>query len=413
MPVRIECIAIGSELLTTKRLDTNSVWIAERLAGLGLGLHRKSAVGDHREDLAELCEEAFHRSEVIICTGGLGPTFDDFTKEVWAHIHGVPLEEDAGCRAALVAWYQQRKRVPPPSNFKQVLFPAGSMPLNNPLGTAPGVHWERGGKHIFMLPGVPREMKRMWLDHVEPRLRPLSAAALHTLRLVVCGVPESTLDQRTEAIRERHPHLAWTILAGLTQVEFVLRSSNSQALDAVRKELESELGDDLACIGSGDLESVVLDSLKARGETLAVAESMSGGLVASRLTAIPGASQAFMGGAVVYSAAAKIALAGLDPAFIQEHGTVGESTTLALANGIREKLGTTWGLAITGNAGPTLDAGGKEHSLGDCVVAVVGNLGAEVRPFIVPGDRVDIQLRSSAWALDLLRRMMCAAPLLR
>ena len=411
--MRIECIAIGSELLTTKRLDTNSVWIAERLAGLGLGLHRKTAVGDHREDLAELFQEAFRRSDVIICTGGLGPTFDDFTKEVWADTFGVELVENAECRADLVTWYAQRKRVPPPANFKQVLFPAGSKPLSNPLGTAPGVFWERGNKQIFLLPGVPREMKRMWLDHVEPRLKPLAGAAVHTLRVVVCGVPESTLDQRTEAIRERHSHLDWTILAGLIQVEFILRSSDSSALDAACEELVLELGDDLACVGSGDLESVVLDSLKARSETLAVAESMSGGLVASRLTAIPGASGAFMGGAVVYSAAAKIALAGLAPAFIKEHGTIGEPTTLALAKGIREKLGTTWGLAITGNAGPTLDAGGKDRSLGECVVAVVGPFGEEVRPFIVPGDRADVQLRSTAWALDLLRRMMRSAPLLR
>lgn len=411
--MRIECIAIGSELLTTKRLDTNSVWIAERLAGLGLELHRKTAVGDHREDLAELCEESFRRSDVIICTGGLGPTFDDFTKEVWADTFGVPLVEDAGCRADLVAWYQQRQRIPPPANFKQVLFPEGSLPMNNPLGTAPGVFWERGGKRIIMLPGVPREMKRMWLEQVEPRLVPLAASAMHTLRLVVCGVPESTLDQRTEGIRARHPDPSWTILAGLTQVEFMLRSPDSRALDAAREALVSELGDDLACVGSGDLESVVLDSLKARNETLAVAESMSGGLVAARLTAIPGASGAFKGGAVVYSAAAKIALAGLEPAFLQEHGTIGEPTTLALAKGIREKLGTTWGLAITGNAGPTVDAGGKDRSLGECVVAVAGPSGTEVRPFIVPGDRADIQLRSAAWALDLLRRTMLAAPLLR
>lgn len=411
--MRIECIAIGSELLTTQRLDTNSVWIAERLAGMGLGLHRKTAVGDHREDLAELCEEAFRRSDLVICTGGLGPTFDDFTKEVWAETFGVDLIEDASCRADLVAWYAQRNRIPPSSNFKQVLFPAGSAPMGNPLGTAPGVYWERGGKRIFLLPGVPREMKRMWLDHVEPRLKPLAGAATHTLRVVVCGVPESTLDQRTEAIRERHPHLDWTILAGLTQVEFILRSSNADALDAVRGELEAELGNDLACTGKGDLESVVLDALKARGETLAVAESMSGGLLASRLTAIPGASEAFIGGAVVYSAAAKTALAGLGPAFIREHGTIGEATTLALAKGIREKLGTAWGLAITGNAGPTLDAGGKDRSLGECVVAVAGPWGGEARPFAVPGDRVDIQLRSTAWALDMLRRMMLAAPLLR
>lgn len=404
--MRIECIAIGSELLTTQRLDTNSVWIAERLAGLGLRLHRKTAVGDHREDLAALCQEAFRRSDVVLCTGGLGPTFDDFTKEVWADALGAPLVEDAQSRADLVAWYAQRQRVPPPANFKQVLFPEGSKPLSNPLGTAPGVCWERSGKLIFLLPGVPREMKRMWLDHVEPYLKPLAGEPMHTLRVVVCGVPESTLDQRTEGIRGRHSQLDWTILAGLTQVEFMVRSSDPAALDAARAELASELGDDLACVGSGDLESVVLDALKARKETLAVAESMSGGLVASRLTAIPGASEAFLGGAVVYSAAAKIALAGLDPAFLQEHGTIGEPTTLTLAKGIREKLGTTWGLAITGNAGPTLDAGGKDRALGECVVAVVGLGVEEIRHFMVPGDRVDIQLRSTAWALDLLRRML-------
>ena len=404
--MRIECIAIGSELLTTQRLDTNSVWIAERLAGLGLGLHRKTAVGDHREDLAELCQEAFRRSDVIICTGGLGPTFDDFTKEVWAETFGVDLVEDAHSRADLEAWYAQRQRVPPSSNFKQVMFPEGSKPLANPLGTAPGVAWERGGKFIFLLPGVPREMKRMWVDHVEPRLESLAGAAMHTLRVVVCGVPESTLDQRTEAIRLRHSHLEWTILAGLTQVEFVVRSTDSAALDAAREDLASELGDDLASVGNGDLESAVLDALKARQETLAVAESMSGGLVASRLTAVPGASDVFVGGAVVYSATAKIAMAGLDPAFIQKHGTIGEPTTLALAKGIREKLGSTWGLAITGNAGPTLDAAGKDRSMGECFVVVVGPSGQEARNFIVPGDRADIQLRSTAWALDLLRRIL-------
>ncbi len=405
--MRIECIAIGSELLTTKRLDTNSVWISERLAGLGLWLHRKTAVGDHREDLAELCQEAFRRSEVIICTGGLGPTFDDFTKEVWADTFGVELVEDTPSREDLVAWYAQRQRVPPPANFKQVLFPEGSKPLPNPLGTAPGVLWERGGKHIFLLPGVPREMKRMWLDQVEPRLKPLAGTPMHTLRVVVCGVPESTLDQRTETIRGRHSQLDWTILAGLTQVEFVVRSTDSALLDAARAELASELGEDLACVGSGDLESVVLDALKTRNETLAVAESMSGGLVASRLTAIPGASEVFAGGAVVYSASAKLVLTGIDPAILQKHGTISEPTTLALAKGIREKLNTTWGLAITGNAGPNLDSGGKDHQLGECVVAVVGPQSEETYTFLVSGDRLDIQLRGAARALDLLRRMLC------
>ncbi len=407
--MRIECIAIGSELLTTRRLDTNSVWIAERLADLGLGLHRKTAVGDHRGDLAELCEEAFRRSDLIICTGGLGPTFDDFTKEVWADTFGVELKEDAKCRADLVDWYAQRKRVPPPANFKQVLFPEGSLPLLNPLGTAPGVWWEHGAKAIVLLPGVPREMKRMWVEQVEPRLKPSSGGAMHTLRMVIGGVPESTLDQRTESIRATHAHLDWTILAGLTQVELILRSPDPLALAAARAELETELGDDLACVGIGDLENAVLDALRFRKESLATAESMSGGLVASRLTAIPGASDVFKGGAVVYSAGAKLALAGLDADLLQEHGTISEATTLALARGIREKLGATWGLAITGNAGPSLDEGGKDHALGDCILAVAGAERHEVRSFSIPGDRVDIQLRSAAWALDLLRRMLIAA----
>ena len=417
--MRIECIAIGSELLTTRRLDTNCVWIAERLAALGLGLHRKTAVGDQREDLAELCQEAFRRSDLIVCTGGLGPTFDDFTKEVWADTFGVELVEDVQCRAELVAWYARRNRIPPPANFKQVFFPLGSEPLKNPLGTAPGVWWERGGKSIVLLPGVPREMKRMWVDHVEPRLKPSAGAAMHTLRMVVGGVPESTLDQRTESIRAIHAHLDWTILAGLTQVELILRSTDLAALDAARRDLEEALGEDLALTGDGDLEDAVLDALKARGETLASAESMSGGLVASRLTAIPRASDVFKGGVVVYSVGAKIALAGLDEAFIKEYGTISEATTLALARGIREKLGATWGLAITGNAGPSLDAGGKDRALGDCILAVAGADRHEVRSLSIPGDRVDIQLRSAAWALDLLRRMLWtraasqAGPLLR
>ncbi len=404
--MRIECIAIGSELLTTRRLDTNSVWIAERLAALGLGLHRKTSVGDQREDLAELCLEAFQRSDLIVCTGGLGPTFDDFTKEVWADRFGVPLQEDPQCREVLVAWYAQRNRVPPPANFKQVLFPVGSEPLANPLGTAPGVWWERGGKRIVLLPGVPREMKRMWVDHVEPRLKPGAGGALHSRRLVVGGVPESALDQRTEAVRATHCDLEWTILAGLTQVELILRGRDPKALDAAQADLEVELGEDLARVGEGDLEEAVLDLLKARGETLATAESMSGGLLAARLTAIPGASGAFVGGAVVYTAAAKVALAGVDTALISRHGTISEATALALARGIRERLSATWGLAITGNAGPSLDTGGSNRALGDCIVAVAGADQFETRSFAMPGERQDIQLRSTAWALDLLRRML-------
>ena len=405
--MRIECIAIGTELLTTRRLDTNSVWLGERLADLGLGFHRKTAVGDNREDLATLFQEALRRSDLIFTTGGLGPTFDDFTKELFAEILGAELVEDASSRADILAFYAARNRIPPQVNFKQALIPLGAEPLRNPVGTAPGVWWQDPPGHlgvrIVMLPGVPREMKRMWEEQVEPRLRPLAGKAAHTLRVVVAGVPESTLDERTREVRERHGHLDWTILASLTQVELLVRSGDPVDLEAVLSDLRLVLGADLVSVGNGNLEDAVLDGLAARGHTLAVAESMPGGLLSARLTAIPGASRTFLGGAIVYSATAKAALLGLSPSFLAEHGTVSEATTIALAEAVRKALGSTWGLAVTGNAGPAAEGG---MPVGAVFFAVAGpdGISSERRNF--PGDRAEIQLRGTAVALDFLRRGM-------
>ena len=408
--MRIECLAIGTELLTTRRIDTNSVWIGERLARLGLGFHRKTCVGDDHIDLQALCGEALGRSEVIICTGGLGPTFDDFTKEVFAEVVGVDLLEDADARADLVGWYAQRGRTPSENNFKQVQLPLGSEPLRNPLGTAPGVWWQNPpgfpDRIVIMLPGVPREMQRIWMDHVEPRLQAKAGRAMHTLRMVVAGVPESTLDEQTQALRERHQDLEWTILASLTQVEIQARHRDAAALASAEAELRELLGEDLVCVGDANLEDAVLQALQGRGDTLALAESMTGGLLAARLTAIPGASAVLKGSAVVYTPEAKVVMTGLTPAFLAEHGTLGEATTLALARGVRERLGATWGLAVTGNAGPALDAGGGAAPIGTTTIALVGPSGEAAHTFSIPGDRSDIQLRATARAMDLLRRKL-------
>jgi len=405
--MRIECIAIGTELLTTRRLDTNSVWLGERLAGMGLAFHRKTAVGDSREDLAALFSEALTRSDLILTTGGLGPTFDDFTKELFAELMGVELIEDVPSREAMLAFYAARNRVPAQSNFKQTLIPVGAEPLPNPVGTAPGVWWHNPpghpGKQIVMMPGVPREMKRMWEDQVEPRLRPLAGKPVHTLRMVVSGVPESTLDERTQAVRERHDQLDWSILASLTQVELLARGTEPAALEAARLAFEPVLGADLACVGDGNLEDAVLDQLKAKGETLAVAESMTGGLLASRLTAIPGASAVFLGGATAYTVRAKAALLGLDPAWLASVGTVSEPCAVALAEAMRKRLGATWALGICGNAGP----GAEGHApVGAVFIALVGPHGTDVRAPKLGGDRAEMQLRSAALALDLLRRRL-------
>lgn len=407
--MRIEALAIGTELLTTRRLDTNSVWIAERLARLGLAFHRKSCVGDSREDLRVLYAEALVRSELIVTTGGLGPTFDDFTKELFAEMVGAELREDPLCRADLDAFYAKRNRVPTANNLKQVLIPAGAEALRNPLGTAPGLWWENPpghpGRTIVMLPGVPREMQRLWLDHVEPRLAGRAGRPIHTLRMVVGGVPESTLDDRTAGLRERHRDLEWTILASLGQVELVARGVDPSALTSAEAAFRDLLGEDLVAVGDLNLEDAVLRHLQTRGETLAVAESMPGGQLSALLTAVPGSSAAFLGSATVYSVEAKVRFLGVDPELIRAHGTVSEAVTLDLARRVRAKLGATWGLAVTGHAGPDLDPAGPT-TVGDTVMAVDGPKGHEVRRFTAPGERKDIQLRGASWALDLLRRQL-------
>jgi nicotinamide-nucleotide amidase len=410
--LRIECIAIGSELLNTPRLDTNSIWLADRLGELGLGFHRKTAVGDSRDDLRQLFREALDRSDLILCTGGLGPTFDDFTKEVWAEILDTPLVEDAPSWKAILDFYTARNRVPPAANFKQALIPLGAEALHNPAGTAPGVFWENPpgypGRRIVLFPGVPREMKIMWENHLAPRLRPFAGPGTRTLRMVFGSVPESTLEERARALREKHGALDWTILAGLNHVELLARGCDPAALEAASLDFQAEMGLDLAFIGpEGGIEHAVLALLEARGATLAVAESMPGGAIAARLTAVPGASGAFLGGATVYSAAAKTALAGVDPDLIRASGTVSEPVTRALAEGIRTRLGATWGLAVTGNAGPTEDKDGPAP-VGTCLVAIAGPEGTAYKAFQMVGGRVEIQARAASWALDYLRRLLLA-----
>ena len=408
--LRIECIAVGSELLKTRRMDTNSIWLAERLGELGLSLHCKTAVGDDREAMRQLFRAALERSEIILCTGGLGPTFDDFTQEVWAEVVGAPMREDPLARAEMLAYYAARDRVPSASNFQQVVLPEGADRLPNPAGTAPGVYWKdpKGfpGRRIILFPGVPREMKLMWEQQVAPRLQPLAGAAMHTLRMVFGSVPESALGERTQALRQRFSQMEWTILAGIQHIEIVGRSQDPAVLEAARAAFQLEMGADLAYVGAeGGIEDAVVALLGRRGETLAVAESMPGGNRAARLSAIPGVSEVFLGGATVYAARAKAVLAGLDPEFIRAHGTVSAPVTAALAEAIRQRLGTTWGLAVTGNAGPTEDKDGPAP-VGTCLVAVAGPDGTESKAFRLPGGRNELQVRGASWALDMLRRKL-------
>jgi len=320
--------------------------------------------------------------------------------------------EDGQARLDIDSFFKARGRVVTENNYKQALAPQGAISLRNPLGTAPGVYWEDppnfAGRTIVLLPGVPKEMMGMWDSHVHHRLSGLSKKPIKTVRLVVSGVGESVLDERTGPVRQRHPHLGWTILAPRTHVEFLIRGQASQELDVAVRDMEANLGDDLICVGGGTPESVLLDMLVARGETFAMAESVTGGVLSSRLAAVPGASRAYIGGAVAYTPKAKMELVGLDKGFIEQHGTVGEATTREMAIRIRERLGATWGLAATGNAGPTVDKNALDKNgsdqVGRCFIAVAGPDGADCQAFNIHGDRGDIQFRAANWAIDMLRR---------
>jgi len=439
-----EIVAIGSELLDVGRVDTNSIWMADRLAELGTRLCLKTCVGDDYDELKACLVAAVERCEksngpsLLITTGGLGPTFDDRTKEAFADALGAKMIEDAKSRANIDAFFRARGRATTENNYRQALTPEGSVAVPNPLGTAPGVYWDlsskRNGLRIVMLPGVPQEMKAMWAADIHPRLLDLAEGPTRTLRLVVGGVGESVLDERTKAVRDRHSHLGWTILAHGMHIELLARSMSQGALDAARLDMEAELGQDLVCIGDGSPESTLLDLLAARGETLALAESVTGGLLASRLAAVPGASRALMGGAVVYTPKAKTELLGIDPSFLAANGTVGEAVTIEMAVRVRQRLGATWGLAITGNAGPApdpfqvtyiecnlalhqgrarpdstpahpADEVAGTSKIGRCYIAVAGAAGAVCRAHDLHGARTDIQFRAINWAIDALRRV--------
>jgi len=291
--------------------------------------------------------------------------------------------------------------------------PLGAEPLYNAAGTAPGVFWADPpgfpGRRIVLFPGVPREMKLMW-EQVAPRLAPLAAAPFHMLRLVFGSVPESALAEATGPLRARFGDVEWTILAGMHHVELVGRGRDAAVMAEARAAFARDFPEDLAFTGpQGGLEDGLLALLRDRGQTVAVAESMPGGNLAARLTGVAGCSAQFLGGATVYSAAAKAALCDLEPAFILQHGTVSEPVTRALAEGIRARLGSDWGLAVTGNAGPTEDPSGPAPC-GTCLVAAAGPGGTTSRSFLLPGGRTEVQARGASWAMDFLRRRLLEQP---
>ncbi len=410
-----EIIAVGSELLTPFRMDTNSLYLTEQLNLLGVDVVVKSIVGDDRQRLVAAAQHALFRSDILIFSGGLGPTEDDLTRESVAEALGLGVRRDPEVLAQLEARFASRGWKMASNNAKQADALDGATVLANPNGTAPG-QWLNGQfdgrEHIIvLLPGPPFELKAMFEAEVRERLRAkVPPAFLVTRTLKVAMLGESAVDARVSPIYKRYTDVETTILAGAGEIELHFKShaathEEAQArVDEVAGVVEDELDDAVYSRDGQSLEQIVGYWLQMRSATLAVAESCTGGLLAERITSVSGSSRYFLGGAIVYSNDLKTEFAGVPAEMIERHGAVSREVAAALAEGIRYRCESTLGVGITGVAGP--NGGTPEKPVGLVFHAVASDAGTEVIQRNFPGDRKRIRRFASTMALDMVRKKL-------
>ena len=399
-------IAIGSEMLGPTRVDTNSLKVTAAFESFGIGVVRKSVVGDTQDQLVDEIRHSLAHANILITSGGLGPTEDDMTREALSEALGLTMEIDAGIIERLEKRFAARGWVMPEVNKRQANVFTGQTTLTNERGTAPGFHIEKGGKHVWVFPGVPHELEWMVTTYLAPWLASITGGQSRFRRVLkIAGMTESGVEERLKPYYAAHPE-PLTILAtsGQTELHLAADGAESEALALIAAR-ESELRDLFAhkIFGADDdtLEAVVGRILTERRETVSTAESCTGGLLASRITDVPGSSAYFMGGAVCYTAAAKTDLAFVDPKLIAEHGEVSEPVAIALARGARKRFGTTYGIGVTGIAGP---AGGTEAKpAGTVHIAVAGAESYKHWKLFWPIERMLFKRITTQSALDLLR----------
>ncbi len=407
--MKSEIIAVGSELLTPDRMDTNSLFLTEHLNHLGIEVVRKTIVGDDTHQLRDAFEEALHRVELVISIGGLGPTNDDLTRETVAELLGRKLIKDDAILRTIEARFRSFGRTMPEVNVRQAMVPEGARPLDNPNGTAPGLWIEKNGQVIVLLPGPPRELKPMFTNFVAPQLaKRVSGVRLFHRELRIAGMGESMVEQRIAPIYKRHTDVHTTILAAPGEIQVHLRIWTDDARHAEKTIKEITEGIQLA-IGEAvftaeglSLDEVVARLLTLNNATIAVAESCTGGLLAERLTSIAGSSSYFLGGVVCYSNELKSAWVDVPAETILSKGAVSSEVAMALADGIRRRVGSALGVGLTGIAGPS--GGSEEKPVGTVHIAVAHAGGVKERGLLFPGDRESIRWQASQIALDMVRR---------
>jgi len=408
-------LAIGSEMLTPFRVDTNSLFITERLNAIGYDVRLKAIVGDDVDELAQVLQGALDWADLIVVTGGLGPTADDITRDAVARVLGTPIDVDESIVDRIRARFALRSMTMPEINRRQAMVPRGATVLDNPNGTAPGLWLERGRTALLLLPGPPREMKPMLDGVIRDRLAPKAGGQrLFRRVLKITGRAESDVDAHAQPVYGRWitaaVPISTTILAVLGQIELHLTAQAASQVDAdavldcAVRELQDALGPAVYSTDGRALEVVVGDLLRERKMTIAVAESCTGGLLTSRLTDVPGSSDYVERGVVCYSNRSKTDLAGVPEALMQAHGAVSEPVAQAMAEGIRARAGTNIGVGITGIAGP--GGGSAEKPVGTVVVAVVVDAESRVRTFQFVGGREMVKFQAAQSALNMTRLMV-------
>jgi nicotinamide-nucleotide amidase len=402
-------LSTGTELTRGELVNTNATWLADALTGLGFDVVALDTVGDDEARLLAAFRRLGAEHDVLVCTGGLGPTTDDLTSATVGKLLGVPLERDPASLEAIRARLARFGRTLSETNSKQADFPRGATILPNPWGTAPGFAVKLERALACFLPGVPSEMEAMFTAHVAPLLEPLPRARRHQVRLRTFGMAESDLNDRLAGIEAAHG-VVIGYRAGQAEIEVKVLAEGASASDAETRaraaagEVRSRLGPVVYGEGTTPLAAVLLETLRERGLTLALAESCTGGLAAELLTNVPGASQVFLGGAVVYSNAVKTALLGVDPALVAAHGAVSAEVARAMADGARARTGASVALSFTGIAGP--DGGTPTKPVGLVHMAVSQADGTHARERVFPGTREQVRRRAVNAGFSLLRRVV-------
>jgi nicotinamide-nucleotide amidase len=413
-----EIIAVGSEMLTPHRQDTNSLYLTAGLNDLGVSVAFKTIVGDNRKHLVSAIRIALSRTDIIVLSGGLGPTEDDLTRECLADALHLTLHRSDAILDSLHQRFAARNIVLTPNNARQADLLDGATILPNANGSAPGqwldIAWEGNRKLVILLPGPPKELKPIFDNECKPRLTatlPKNHLARRTLRMAL--IPESQVDARTAPLYQQFPDVETTILAGSAEIQLhflCVKPTLAEAearVDAVLDLVAREMGDDIFSFNGEPLEEVVLLMLGVRGHTLSVAESCTGGWLGERLTAIPNSSRVFLGGAIAYSNRSKTALADIPAYLLEDHGSVSDPAARALAEGIRRRTGSTLALSITGIAGPGPASGpDATKPIGLVYIALTDGEDTQVKQVHIPGDRDRVRLWATQYALEMLRRYL-------